>query len=458
MDLQKLNAAPNPENEDHVNELRPIDEQDEHSTLPSPAPKKFNRPKRTEDYSTPVGLNAPPEIESEQPVTQQSDLKNTVYQAIAAPPSESQASISSPKQEHEEDDNVPLSAQPGSIKKPAFSSTPESADSSSQPTHINSKDIKKMGIIGGSNSGKTYLFTAMVHLAGDSNKTGALAGYLDSKEIFLQSADELHGLRTRKGLYKHTKDYASWTVLEPTLKTQQKWYWLTLPYRTGLGFRGKALEVEFLDAAGEALQQDSMSITEQKLYQDAYLDAKVMVFCLPLWVAFPTDDLSDEDHQSRAKLLDSFHQVIENYRTLFAGDNRIEKVRSILALTMADDVRSSLVDLRDSWITPYMSESNRRHYEKTLRKPSGVARYLANARRVSELLRHEFDDAPIDVSGIPNRLNFGAGKPWLIPISAIDGDVLKAPDAYKKTANTPYPVHVDLPLLVTLCASENALM
>jgi hypothetical protein len=102
---------------------------------------------------------------------------------------------------------------------------------------------------------------------------------------------------------------------------------------------------------------------------------------------------------------------------------------------------------------------------KQLRRGSGVARYLANARTISEVLHEEFA-ASLDprVGSIPQKLDFGAGRPWLIPVSAIEGDTLDEiekefpnPDD-RPNLRAPIPVHVELPLLVALCERDNALI
>src|SRR6185295_7177407 len=137
-------------------------------------------------------------------------------------------------------------------------------------------------------------------------------------------------------------------------------------------------------------------------------------------------------------------------------------VRSILALTMADDRRSALTTLRNRWITPFI-ERPRPHLD-ALRTASGTARYLASARQISEAVFKEFDASHDPrISGIPERIEFGGGRPWFVPLSAIDGATLDSWDqgrVEKPRADLPppVPVHVELPLLVALCDSRHALM
>jgi hypothetical protein len=80
-------------------------------------------------------------------------------------------------------------------------------------------------------------------------------------------------------------------------------------------------------------------------------------------------------------------------------------------------------------------------------------------------VREEFREAPeARVARLPSQLDLGAGEPWIVPLSAIDGDrlaVLEAdPTAHpaRRRLAPPIPLHVELPLLVALCSRSNALM
>jgi hypothetical protein len=183
-----------------------------------------------------------------------------------------------------------------------------------------------------------------------------------------------------------------------------------------------------------------------------------MVFCLPLWAAFPNGELSKDDQAERGKRLKGFRQVVANYRQLREQYGIRRPVRSILALTMADDPRGALASVQNRWITPYAQDPG--HYLRSLRGGRGMARYLANARQVSACLHREFDSHkdPL-VSGIPDHLDFNGGRPWLIPLSAINGETLGNKERYgAEPEGFPVPAHVELPLLVALCERENALM
>jgi hypothetical protein len=322
---------------------------------------------------------------------------------------------------------------------------------------------QKLGIVGGTEVGKSYLFQAMVYRTYDAGHSGALTAFLERGSISLSSGlSPARSDQSAASLTAFVNNYSLWQRLARTLRDSQRWYRLCLPYRTGVLGRGRgALEVELFDGSGEALEGGLGQ--NEALWEEGYLDAGVMVFCLPLWAAFPASALSPADAAKRGDLLAGFNQVVDNYRMLRQQHNRDRPVRSILALTMADDTRSALTALRERWITPYLTSPGR--YLRGLRKQAGVMRYLANAQRVSALLLAELENArsPL-MSGIPNRLDFNAGRPWIIPLSAVEGSVLdllekQSPTlAERQRLDPPVPAHVELPLLVALCARENALM
>ena len=323
---------------------------------------------------------------------------------------------------------------------------------------------QKLGIIGGKGVGKSYLFQAMVYRTYAGQQAGSLAYYLDRGSIRLFSALTYQDQARSVNLVNFVKNYAVWNRLPQTQVDTQYWYRLRLPYRTGLLGRGRSvLDVEFFDGSGEILQLPNPGGEYTELWQTAYLNAQVMVFCLPLWVAFPDAALSPSDWQWRDEVLAGFEQVIQNFTDLRERYRYTQPVRSMLALTMADDRRSGLKTLRERWIAPYMDAPLR--YLSRLRSGRGIARYLANARKISEALHKEFAATtdPV-VAAIPHKLDFDGGKPWLIPVSAIEGSRLDklekeyADPDQRPRAQAPVPVHVELPLLVALCERENALM
>ena len=330
-----------------------------------------------------------------------------------------------------------------------------------------------LGIVGGKGVGKTFLFQAMVYRTYDSSQSGALSSYLDGIRLF--RAVKRQDSAQRMNLARFVKRYEGWGRLPQTKLDFQEWYRLCLRYRTGImGRRRSSLDVEFFDTSGEHIAQTWTSAT-RVLWREATLNAQVMVFCLPLWAAFPGDVLAPEDWDRRQQYLEEFEQVVLNYTEMREASKQDHPVSSILALTQADDRRSGLRTLYNRWIRPYMESPY--PYLRQLRRGGGAARYLANARKVSAAVHEEFAAArDRKVGAIPRSLDFGRGKPWLIPVSAVDGDVLdrldpegdgdaKVPDrperkpaAVSGPLAPPVPVHVELPLLVALCERSNALM
>lgn len=322
----------------------------------------------------------------------------------------------------------------------------------------------RVGLLGGKGVGKSYLFQAMVYRTLDGRRSGALSYYIDRDSVRVYQTLNRKTAPRSVIPSRFVEDYSSWMRLPFTKFMTQQWYRLRLKFRTGLvGSRRSFLDVDFLDGSGEVLEMGISADTEE-IWKAAFLEANVMVFCLPLWAAFPASGgaLSEADWAHRKDVIDGFDSVVRHFKDLREKYGATNRVRSILALTMADDRRSALVTLRDRWIHPFVEDPM--GHLRALRKGSGIARYLANARKVSDALWREFDNSPYSViSGIPVSLDFGAGQPWFIPLSAIDGAVLDSQSAAgaRPVAGQlvpPVPVHVELPLLVALCESHNALM
>jgi GTPase SAR1 family protein len=319
----------------------------------------------------------------------------------------------------------------------------------------------KFGIVGGKGVGKSYLLQSLVYRS-YGEQAGALTPYLDKRKILLSSGTVRDAAQhTPENLVAFVRNYETWQRLGQTLYNE-RWYRYQLPLRTGIvGLTRFEIEVEFFDGSGESFFGVPRS-RNHGTWRDAYLDVQVMVFCLPLWVAFPKKDLSDKDLEEREQRLEAFAQAVGNYQELRELHRQERPVRSILALTMADDPRSSLTTLRDRWVEPYMRTPGR--YLRKLRTQAGVMRYLHNARQVSDWLAESFAGARQVVSSIPKQLNFNGGPPWILPMSAIEGKVL---DQFEKDETSlverqrygyPVPVHVELPLLMALCEHHNALL
>ena len=320
---------------------------------------------------------------------------------------------------------------------------------------------EKLGIVGGRDVGKSYLFQAMVYRTYAGSHSGALNYYLKNIRLFraLKRRDRAQTMVLRRFIDK----YAAWQKLPTTLQTTQQWYRLQLRARAGwLGGAPAALDVEFFDGSGETFFEAPLTFPNRELWKEGYLEARVMVFCVPLWAVFPDAGLSEEDWETRHRLLTGFEQVVQNYTDVREASKSKHPVFSILALTQADDRRTALKNLQARWIQPYIDRPH--FYLKRLQRGHGVARYLANARQVSAALHEEFASARDPrVAAIPASLDFRAGRPWLIPLSAVEGALLEQAERAGKpgagrSIDPPVPVHVELPLLVALCERDNALM
>jgi hypothetical protein len=317
---------------------------------------------------------------------------------------------------------------------------------------------EKLGIIGGRQVGKSFLFQAMVYRTYSKVQAGAMSPFLDKTLLFyaMQRQDKARLFN----LSGFCDKYMSWQRLPFTSLDNQQWYRLRLYYRTGiLGRRQSSMDVEFFDGSGENFFEAARTRGISQLWRDGYLDARVMVFCLPLWAAFPGSRMTPDDRQERKLILQGFEKVVQNYEELRREGKRTQPVKSILAFTMADDPRGALGTLYDKWIAPYMDSPQL--YLPKLAKEPGIACYLANARSVSEALHQELAASRDPrVSSIPQRLDFGS-RPWLIPLSAVEGKRLDRLEHEKSQIDerpAPVPVHVELPLLVALCEQRNALM
>jgi hypothetical protein len=322
-------------------------------------------------------------------------------------------------------------------------------------------DAVRLGIAGGRKVGKSYLFQAMVYRTLSGTRSGALTPFLENGGVRLFSALGRHDVARAENPSRFIDSYSRWERLEATHRSLQRWYRLRLGLRSGLlGHRRGALDIDYLDASGEGFFQGRLDRANADLWSEGFLDARVMVFCLPLWVAFPRGGLSAADREERSDALVGLVDVLENFTQVREHQGRTGPVTSILALTMADDGRVGLPTLRERWIFPYLDSPGT--YLEELRSGAGVARYLNNAYRMSQALQQEFmASSDPRVSGLPGKLDLGRGRPWLIPLSAIEGAVLDQAGVGgsegKVPERPPVPVHVELPLLVALCEATNGL-
>lgn len=329
----------------------------------------------------------------------------------------------------------------------------------------------KLGIVGSKGVGKSYLFHSMVYRLINTIQAGALSYFLKDSNIEIWETIDKSSNAIKLGFTDFLENYIDWRRLAPTKKGTQKWYRLSIPYRSGLlGRAQRSIDVEFFDGAGETYSEgDSDS---QKYWEDNFKDASVIVFCLPLWVAFPIKE--HKNAKLRREILNGFERVVNAYQELRNSENIKISTKSILALTMSDEVEKTSLnsDLVETWLKPYMLDSSDdspdASFFKKMNNGGAVNRYLANARKVSNILNKKFKTSnDVLVSNVPESLAFKAGLPWIIPVSAIRGDFLQTiedideqnkerPDNFSLPDHN--PAHVELPLLVALCEHTNALM
>jgi len=382
--------------------------------------------------------------------------------------SRSSLDLSAPSQEERVEDTLterrpPIYRPRRGPAIPSVSKTSSEEEAEEKRPKTGELDKTKIGLVGGRGVGKTYFFHGVIYRTLDHNQAGAVSYYLD-KTAELRRYEKIGDEPQSYDPFDAVRAYQHWQPYVPTTLGQESWYRLGLEYRSGLlGFDRSRIELEFVDGSGEEFQS-ALNPARRKIWEAAFSNAGIMVFCLPIWAAFPAQDLSPEDEQKRELFLKQFSSVLANYK---ATRERGLKVRTILALTQADDdKRCSLQDMIERWIKPYIEDEQT--YLDQLRSRSGIPRYLANAHIISNYMHEEFSKLRDRlISQIPKRLNFGRGLPWIIPVSAVEGKTLESAEAMRNASplaqlpanfEAPVPVHVELPLLAALCENQNALM
>nr|VFJ50016.1 MAG: hypothetical protein BECKDK2373C_GA0170839_102729 [Candidatus Kentron sp. DK] len=397
-----------------------------------------NKPHRTENTShgDPLDDTPFPRIDSER--LDESDIGQTEDDQKRSRPSIDLSRLSSSRADQEPPSIRPV-REDGNIKR-------------------RRGDTEKLAIVGGKMTGKSYLFQSMVH---------RLAGVEGSMGYFLNAGTaQLHELAhygdTGQSVTpdQFLTSYRQWYRLE---FTQHKpiWYQLNIPFSAGiLGFAQPEIEINYLEASGEGFFEQAMHGNNVGEWE-AFLDVKTIVFCLPLWAAFPGRKMTQEDWVAREGLLQGLGKVADHFASLLRTHNRKRKTRTILALTMADDRRGGLSTLRENWIDPHMQDDSQ--LRESLGSANGIIRYLANTQRVSEIVRKEMErSSDIRIRSLPKRIKFGHQKTWFIPMTAIHGDTLDRMEQegqeVRAGIRAPVPVHVELPLLVALSDGRQALM
>lgn len=320
----------------------------------------------------------------------------------------------------------------------------------------------RLGLLGGKGVGKSYLFQALAYRV-SGRSAGGLAYFLGDCRAELAMARELHENARTITLQQVIEPYCDWIRLGTTVYSAQTWYRLRLAYRVGWPFSRRArMDLTFLEGSGESYQAGIRTERERAWWTHAFIDATVMVFCLPFWAAFPApDELTDEDRERRAGYLREFADIVTTFRALWERQGA-PPTKTVLALTMADDRRCGLPEVKAKWIDPYLDSPDR--YLTRLQSGAGIVQYLATARQVSRFLDDNLLSGDNRVTAIPAALDFGAGPPWLVPVSAINGSRLSLMEDARANGRPvggdtpPVPVHVELPLLLCLCQADNVLM
>jgi len=341
---------------------------------------------------------------------------------------------------------------------------------------IPSGDQFQTAILGPGGSGKTYLFQAIVHRLSTQGQQGVMTRYMAAHGLGLWektvtpgalsagSIDYSRGVEKKPRLFN--APYLKWERLPHTEPSEFNRYTLVLNYRKGIRGEGLgALRLSFIDCAGELHDQ---GIGSDPLANEAwamYRDARVVVFCLQTWAAFPGEltvlnkeanpaEARAKFYRKRKESLTSFAKIVENYTKLWKEGGR-RPVRVVLALTQADSPLTGLQTLAERWVRSYMKDSER--HLAQLASVGGPTRYLSAARQISNYLADEFAASEDrEVRRIPLDLTYEGRGPWIIPVSAIDGEVIEG--RAQKSSQVPEPAHVELPLLLALCESHNALM
>ena len=321
----------------------------------------------------------------------------------------------------------------------------------------------KVGILGGVAVGKSCLFQAMVYRTVNPDTAGALSYFIRNKPTEISIAADREGVLRRIEPTELLRQYREWNRLPATTWAGQTAYRLRLSFSSGLlGRTTSAMDIELLDAAGEFFESGSSLRNQRDIWNQAFGKASVVLFCLPIWALFPdARQMEDQDWRMRDRWLEGFSRIVMNCRSFCEPGAR---VRTVLALTMADDRRSALQTLRKDWIEPVQRDEQ--GFLRRARRTSGIMKYLAGAREISTYLYRQLDR--IEFRGMfqgPAALDFGKGLPFIVPMSALDGEQLDTIEAqrqvdsnYRYAGRGPVPAHVELPLLLALCEYHNALM
>lgn len=312
-----------------------------------------------------------------------------------------------------------------------------------------SNNAFKLAFVGGRSVGKTYLFQALVNTLAYSENTGALSYFIDTKNpVDLFRRVEGQSRFSISNIDDYLRGFNNWDRLLGTQIGYQHSYQLRVPFKDGVLAKNKrSMYIEYFDGAGEQLVSGSEQ--GEKTWLTHYHDAEVMVFCLPFWAAFPSKDhqdispKSDEYREELEETISSFVDVVQNYDGMRNLHNIDTKVKCVVALTQADQIHFTTFgqELAETWMYPFVRpleveesefQESVQEYMKNFRSGAGVNRYLANARNLSDTLREEVKKNKT-INRALKYLDYGCGEPWLIPMSAISGELLDSSDVGSPT-------------------------
>lgn len=305
----------------------------------------------------------------------------------------------------------------------------------------------RIGILGGKGTGKSYFVSALVHCLRKSENRGAVMAFIRRGEDSMSIANAASkDLVTPESF---CDNFENGLGIPQTIESNQRWITIRLFYRKGPFGLGKSImPIDVEDLSGELLSKPLNPIN-QPIYERVGSKSRLMIFCLPVWVAFPGPATNRTGAQ---RLTREFAQVIENHPQVARQFRHRERVLSVVALTMADNPESILTDVREAWVNRYRDPSIPYELEN-LHRPNHLCAYLTAARRVSRSLHRQLEYSE---DGIRRevaksiRLKSLSRRAWLLPVSAYDGQ--------NPGSKNPLPVHVELLLLAALCMNRNVLM
>lgn len=305
-----------------------------------------------------------------------------------------------------------------------------------------------LALFGGPGTGKSFLFQAMALRCHSRRFAGALAPMLGRGAVTI----EVDGSGSDSAA-AIVQEYRSWRKLGSTLLTLPHFFRMRLCYAKGwLGRDTGRLDVQLPDFAGEIYTSGGGAFAAQ--WRNLATRSPVLVFCLPFWAVFPNpSELSAADRVERQNHLDAYYKVAKKVMRARQEEGSSPALLQ-LVLTMADDRRCGLQPLREYWLPEENLVPGLLRRLGTLR---GLMAYLQDARKVSAYLAQCFKSAA-ETSALLELLEEGDyPEPWIVPVTAVDRRIVEeVAEGKPAPENPPVPIHVELPLLLTLSDQTKA--